>query len=793
MNGTLLWNSLAIAGGTAALATGAGLCSALFAVTLGRRLQRLMVFAATAALALPPFLVVNTWLSLSGTATPVQPSSWLNLFSLPGVLFVLTLMLWPVPFLAAWSVLHRMDSSLLACDLAVRGATLIRALLIPLVRPALLLAGGIVFVLAFNNFAVPALLQQKVLPAEIWVRFNTQFDAPGALRLSWPLLAVPLALLLLLGHREFPLPDRRRYAEPALIAQQLGPVWRAGTGILALLVLGASLALPLSHLVFAPRTWVELPDALAANADELWSSFFFSVVTASLVIGLGLLPGWRREPRSLSGIGPGRVFGAVLWMGFLVPGVLLGIGLITLFNRPATSAFYSSSMLVLLALVLRYLVVGWQTAAFAARRANPRLVDAARLDGAGRWQIFRRVLWPQAAPQVLIGAYIVYLLCLWDVETILLVTPPGTQTAAISVFNLLHYGHNVHVNALCLALLALGVGPLLLFRVWHYRPFRRFAALSVLVLLAALANGCAPERNPSASTFRSSFFSEVEIIGSRGVGAGQFNKPRSLTVDREGNIYVADLTGRVQKLTPAGEYVWARQLPQTDLGKPKGMCRGADGEILVVEPHYQRVNHFSTAGELLYHWGRRGTDPGEFTLPRAVAVNSDGEMYVSEYAAAERIQVFGNRGRELLRSFGRAGRGPGEFNRPEGLCVDARDQVYVADSCNHRVQVFTRRGEFIRTYGQAGSGPGELSYPYDICVDPDGYQYVCEFGNSRIQVFDPAGKSVEIIGGVGNAPGRFFNPWSIALDPAGNLYVADSLNHRVQKFVRRTPLPAKAT
>ena len=139
---------------------------------------------------------------------------------------------------------------------------------------------------------------------------------------------------------------------------------------------------------------------------------------------------------------------------------------------------------------------------------------------------------------------------------------------------------------------------------------------------------------------------------------------------------------------------------------------------------------------------------------------------------------------QFLLGFGRAGTGPGEFNRPEGLCVDAQDRVYVADSCNHRIQIFSGDGKFLRAYGKAGTGKGELSYPYDICVDAAGRQYVCEFGNSRIQVFDAQDRPIEIIGGPGAEPGWFSNPWGVALDSAGDLYVADSQNHRVQKLIR---------
>jgi DNA-binding beta-propeller fold protein YncE len=226
-------------------------------------------------------------------------------------------------------------------------------------------------------------------------------------------------------------------------------------------------------------------------------------------------------------------------------------------------------------------------------------------------------------------------------------------------------------------------------------------------------------------------------------------------------------------------------MPQTDLGKAKGMGCDQDGNIIVVEPHYQRVNHFSPQGKLVLQWGQHGTNAGQFIMPRAVAMNSHGDFLLPEYTVVDRVQAFSGKDKKLLTVFGQSGSGNGEFSRPEGLCVDSADRVYVADSCNHRIQVFSPDGKWLRTYGKAGNGIGDLSYPYDIRVDKEGRQYVCEFGNSRIQIFDAHDQPLEIIGGPGGAPGQFSNPWSIALDSAGNLYVADSQNHRVQKFFRR--------
>ena len=324
------------------------------------------------------------------------------------------------------------------------------------------------------------------------------------------------------------------------------------------------------------------------------------------------------------------------------------------------------------------------------------------------------------------------------------------------------------------ALWTLGLGP------WALSQWSFLGPCALVI--GHLLTACSPQ---SASTnLPSRLFDHAELIGSRGTGLGQFTKPRSLALDRDDNLYVVDMTGRVQKFSPRGEMLSSWRMPETDLGKPKGMCRDTNGNIVIVEPHYQRVNHFAPDGALVEQWGSHGTNLGQLVLPRSVAVNSHGDIFVSEYTTVDRVQGFSAIGRKPIVAMGKPGTGDGEFNRAEGLDVDAQDRIYVADSCNHRIQIFSRDGKWLKTYGKAGRGLGELSYPYDVRVDRAGRQYVCEFGNSRIQVFGTNNEPLEIIGGPGARPGQFNNPWAIALDSQGNVFVADAGNHRVQKLVR---------
>jgi ABC-type Fe3+ transport system permease subunit/sugar lactone lactonase YvrE len=812
MNWLLLKNSLLVAGLTTLLAASFGFAAALWLAGLERRWRHRLLAVAVMALALPPFVATNCWLHFLGFGGVWRGWLPLNIVSLGGAVWILSLLTWPITLLTVLSAWQRLEPSQLESDVAVSGGWLIRGLLWPLARTALAQAAVLTFVLALNNFAVPAILQVKVFPAEVWVRFNTTFDTVGALQLSWPLVVAPLLLLLWFARREFPWPRTEGPVPARLFRQQLGPGWFWFCGACTLLLCLLAVGLPLFQLVSVKRTWTELPGALAASQGALWNSFSLAAVSATTVLALGLFIHTRRivplpTPELPSGT-PGRPFSLRLsafgfrvsdlcrwlaWLPFLLPGVLLGIGLIVLLNRPWFALLYQSAAIVLLAFVIRYLALGWNAVAHALQTVDRDLTDAARLDGATRWQMLRYVQWPQIAPQAAAAWYVVFLLCLWDVESMILVVPPGGETLALRVFNLLHYGHNAQVNALCLTLLALAAAPLVVWKAWRVLrgacsvPTQHATRNTILFSFAVMPilTGCAPSPPSNQAPLASQLFRRVQIIGSRGVGVGELNKPRSVAVDAQDNLYVVDMTGRVQKFSSNGVFLLSWQMPQTDLGKPKGMGRDRDGNIIVVEPHYQRVNVFSPEGNLIAQWGKRGTNAGELMMPRAVAVNSRREVFLSEYGLVERVQQFTPRGEKLLGGFGHPGNGPGKFNRPEGLCVDAQDRLYVADSCNHRIQVFSSGGKFLRAYGQAGKGKGELSYPYDICVDAAGRQYVCEFGNSRIQVFDANDRPLEIIGGPGAAPGQFSNPWGVALDSAGNLYVADSQNHRVQKLLRR--------
>lgn len=282
-----------------------------------------------------------------------------------------------------------------------------------------------------------------------------------------------------------------------------------------------------------------------------------------------------------------------------------------------------------------------------------------------------------------------------------------------------------------------------------------------------LGDGSAPER----------------IWGVQGSRDGWLRKPRVAAFDAEDQLYIADLTDRIQVFDREGTYLRGWRMPGLNVDGPSGLTVDRWGRVLVADTHFYRVMVYDRQGRLQMQIGDgiQGTEPGRFGYPTDVVVDRAGNFYVAEYGENDRIQVFSPEGR-WLRQWGGHGYEPGEFLRPRALAIDGNDRIYVADSCNHRIQVFDPQGTLLAAWGERGAGPGQLSYPYDLAFGPDGSLYVCEYGNARVQKFRPDGTPLGVWGRPGGEPGQLNQPWALAVDGRGAVSVIDSGNHRVQRF-----------
>src|SRR5207344_3270820 len=84
--------------------------------------------------------------------------------------------------------------------------------------------------------------------------------------------------------------------------------------------------------------------------------------------------------------------------------------------------------------------------------------------------------------------------------------------------------------------------------------------------------------------------------------------------------------------------------------------------------------------DFVLKFGSWGSGPGQFLLPNGIATDRSGNVYVSDIAL-DRIQKFTSSG-QLLTTWGSHGSGNGQFDAPWGIAVDEEGNVYVADMYN---------------------------------------------------------------------------------------------------------------
>jgi DNA-binding beta-propeller fold protein YncE len=177
-------------------------------------------------------------------------------------------------------------------------------------------------------------------------------------------------------------------------------------------------------------------------------------------------------------------------------------------------------------------------------------------------------------------------------------------------------------------------------------------------------------------------------------GGGLFVQPHGLYVDRDGNIWATDVNAKdgvghqVFKFSPTGKVLLklgkagvAGEGPDT-FNQPSAVVVAPNGDIFVADGHLgdnsnQRIVKFRKDGTFIRTWGKKGTGPGEFDGPHAIAMDSQGRVFVAD-RSNNRIQIFDQDGKFLDQWK--------QFSRPSGIFINRSDTIFVIDSESKNVQ-----------------------------------------------------------------------------------------------------------
>jgi hypothetical protein len=242
-------------------------------------------------------------------------------------------------------------------------------------------------------------------------------------------------------------------------------------------------------------------------------------------------------------------------------------------------------------------------------------------------------------------------------------------------------------------------------------------------------------------------------------GAGMFVFPHGFFVDKQGNVWVTDELAskdgtrglQVFKLSPDGKVLMTlgkagvKGTGPDTFGAPTDVVVAPNGDIFVADGHTgcmcdnARIVKFSKDGKFVKEFGKKGTGPGEFDGPHALAFDSKGRLFVGD-RSNNRIEVFDQNGKFIAEWK--------QFGRPSGIFITKDDTIYVSDSeskdgdgyghnpgCHRGIRIGSAKDGKVTAYIPDPDPKGGSSMAEGVAVDHQGNVYGAEVGPKDLKKY----------------------------------------------------------
>jgi len=269
--------------------------------------------------------------------------------------------------------------------------------------------------------------------------------------------------------------------------------------------------------------------------------------------------------------------------------------------------------------------------------------------------------------------------------------------------------------------------------------------------------------------------------------------PYGIAIDSKGLVYVAD-----QKVgaififnTETRDVQLIRNGYEAHFGWINGLAIDDDDRLFVSDGKMHRVLVFNPKHEVEAQISEKLVDPV------GLALDTENRLLYVVDTQQDQVIVFDSDSLKELRRIGTCCKNhwlttPGDFGGPQGVALDKDGNVYVTDTMNNRVEIFDADGHFIKEFGKHCDGPGCFARPKGIAIDGDGHIWVADAFNDTLQVFNDEGQLLTWLGGHGHYPGQFEALVGLAIDKQNRVFTTEQYPGRMQMFRYVTDAEAAA-
>ncbi len=475
---TTLINSVLYPLGAALLALSIGAAQAWLAERTDASCRQILYVAAIISLGIPYVLYIVAWLLLLSKAGPVNAvlaqlfggtGSYVNVYSLGGMMFVEGMLWSPLAFLLLSPVFRNSDASFEEAA-SICGAGLfstLRHITMGMVRPALLAFGLLAFIKASEAFEVPALVglpgSKRVLTSTIYQTLTLSIPPDtGSASAFGVLLLVIMATLLQIYSRAAARTHRYQTVtgkgfRPRVV--RLGR-WRYAAGALIVAIPLVVIVLPLATILWAallpyyqPFSVAALPKLGVANFVQVLHSRSFqaSIVNtlvlgacaATLVTALSVIAGWCVARRMRGS----ALLDLIAALPLVFPAIVLGLAFLQIFVHGGTH-IYGTLLSLVLASTVAYMPYGLRYAQLGVIQIHPELEEAAAIAGARQGAAFFQIVLPLLVPAMISCWLFIFLIAVRAVSLMLLLVGPDSQIVAVTLFDFWNNGQIGELAAL---------------------------------------------------------------------------------------------------------------------------------------------------------------------------------------------------------------------------------------------------------------------------------------------------------------------------------------------------------